>query len=71
MDKCPKCGSTNREEGDMVTPWTLRYRRKGAFPLSGGKEIVALACLSCGHIELLRKDIADTAGVDYADATNS
>ena len=71
MDKCPKCGSTNREEGEMLNVWNVRYRRKRAFPLSSGKEIVALACLSCGHIELLRKDIADTAGAHYDDATNS
>jgi predicted nucleic-acid-binding Zn-ribbon protein len=63
MEKCLKCGSTNREQGAIFprgTPWDVRYQAQDSFFLSRKKEIVALACLSCGHVELLLKDIADT-----------
>ena len=63
MDKCPKCGATDREQGAIYQEGTgseVRYQRQGAFPFGFKKEIVALACLSCGHIELLLKDAAGT-----------
>lgn len=61
MDQCPKCGSTNRQEGAILprgTLWDVRYQAKGAFVFGFKKEMIALACLSCGHVELLLKDVA-------------
>jgi predicted nucleic-acid-binding Zn-ribbon protein len=61
MDKCPKCSSTNRKQGEILprgTLWDVRYQAKDDFLFSFKKKIIALACLSCGHIELLLKDIA-------------
>jgi predicted nucleic-acid-binding Zn-ribbon protein len=60
MDNCPKCGSTKREQGELFdkgTLWDIRYREDNAHFLSFKRKLVALACLSCGHIELLLKDI--------------
>ncbi len=60
MDKCPKCGSIQREQGVLFakgTLWDVRFRADNAHFLSLKKKTVALACLSCGYIELLLKDL--------------
>jgi predicted nucleic-acid-binding Zn-ribbon protein len=59
MDKCPKCGSTNREKGKLFPEgvlWEIRYWADEASILSFKQKIIAFACLSCGYIELLLKD---------------
>jgi predicted nucleic-acid-binding Zn-ribbon protein len=49
--KCDKCGSRNLESGQFVGFLSVtRFRSDGLFTLS--KEVAAVACLNCGHIEL-------------------
>jgi hypothetical protein len=39
--------------------WEVGYRDDDAFVRSFKKRVTALACLSCGHIELFLRDAAD------------
>ncbi|HWY88960.1 MAG TPA: zinc ribbon domain-containing protein, partial [Gemmataceae bacterium] len=60
MDKCPKCGSVHHQQGQLFakgTLWDVRFQADNAHFLSFKRKLIALACLSCGHIELLLKDI--------------
>jgi predicted nucleic-acid-binding Zn-ribbon protein len=63
---CPKCGSTNRERGEIFPKgslWDIRFKSENAFGLSLKKKVVALACSSCGFIELF---LAEHDGQDAA-----
>jgi predicted nucleic-acid-binding Zn-ribbon protein len=54
-DVCPKCGSSKRERGEIFPKgslWDIRFKSDIAFDLSLKKKVVALACSSCGFIEL-------------------
>ena len=58
-DACPKCGSTKRERGEISQKgslWDVRFMPKTSFGLSPKKKIAALACSSCGYIELFLVD---------------
>jgi predicted nucleic-acid-binding Zn-ribbon protein len=62
VEKCPKCGSADRREGKLFPRGENRdvgYRDDDAFILSFKKRVTALACLSCGHIELFLRDEVD------------
>ena len=53
MKPCPRCGSSEREFGKLGTNWSLRFRADRAPVFSLNKKVRALACLGCGHVELL------------------
>lgn len=52
---CPKCGATKREQGEIYPKgslWDVRFKPDSASELSLKKKIAAVACSSCGYIEL-------------------
>ncbi len=61
-DACPKCGSTERERGELFPKGTfteIRFKSETSAGLRESiaqgferKKVVALACSSCGYIEL-------------------
>ncbi len=57
---CPKCGSTERQRGEILPKGQLfldiGFRPESASEFSLKKKIVALACPSCGFIELFLAD---------------
>jgi predicted nucleic-acid-binding Zn-ribbon protein len=58
-DACPKCGSVKRERGKIFPggiTWDVRFKSETASALSFKKKVVALACSSCGYIELFLAD---------------
>ena len=64
-DACPKCGSTERQRGDLFPKGTfteIRFKSETAglkeLVAQGfeRKKVVALACSSCGYIELFLAD---------------
>jgi predicted nucleic-acid-binding Zn-ribbon protein len=64
-DACPKCGSTERERGEMFpkghfTEIRFKSETSGLKELVAQgferKKVVALACSSCGYIELFLAD---------------
>ena len=58
-DACPKCGSTERERGEIFPKgslWDVRFKPDAASGLSLKKRVSALACSSCGYIELFLTD---------------
>jgi predicted nucleic-acid-binding Zn-ribbon protein len=58
-DACPKCGSTERERGEIFPKgslWDIRFKSETSFELSLKKKVVAFACSSCGYIELFLGD---------------
>jgi predicted nucleic-acid-binding Zn-ribbon protein len=61
-DPCPKCGSSERERGEVFprsTLWDVRFKSEAASELSVKKKITALACPKCGFIELYMADHDD------------
>jgi predicted nucleic-acid-binding Zn-ribbon protein len=53
-EPCPKCGSKQREDGGLgrwlpILFWRGRFAR--------GRPLRAIACLDCGHVELLLKNV--------------
>jgi len=60
VDTCTKCGSVSTERGLLMvkgsTGWDIRFRRHGASRFSRKREVEAVACLACGHVELMLKD---------------
>jgi predicted nucleic-acid-binding Zn-ribbon protein len=59
MDKCPRCGSTEREDGKLFvkqTGWDIRFKSNRISLLSWKKKVQAAACTSCGHVELSLED---------------
>ena len=58
-DACPKSGSDKRERGEIFTvgsAWDVRFKSETSSALSFKKKVVALACSSCGYIELFLAD---------------
>jgi predicted nucleic-acid-binding Zn-ribbon protein len=58
-EACPKCGSTERERGEIFPKgslWDVRFRAETASELAFKKKVVALACSTCGFIELFLAD---------------
>src|SRR5580700_2737738 len=58
-DACPKCGSIKRELGEIFPAgvmWDIRFKAETAPKLSLKKKVVAVACSSCGYIELFLAD---------------
>ncbi len=58
-EACPKCGSGNRERGEIFPKgslWDVRFKSDQASGLTLKKKVVALACTSCGYIELFLAD---------------
>ena len=57
MKPCPRCGSSERESGELLVRGSpnqsIRFRPDSASVFSFKKEVRALACLGCGHVELL------------------
>jgi predicted nucleic-acid-binding Zn-ribbon protein len=54
-EPCPKCDSTQRERGELFPKgslWDVRFKTETASELSFKKHVIALACSSCGYIEL-------------------
>src|SRR5689334_21121436 len=52
---CPRCNSTTRQRGEILPKgvlWDVRFKAEAAPALSLKKKVIALACLSCGYIEL-------------------
>jgi predicted nucleic-acid-binding Zn-ribbon protein len=56
---CPKCGSRNRDYGDLIyyafNPTRFRSWKARFFELS--KRVVAIACLDCGNLELVLEEV--------------
>ena len=59
-DSCLRCGGTNCTTGKIrnLTPWlrasvTFEPDNASAFALSRNVAVAGLACLDCGHIELI------------------
>jgi len=58
-DSCPKCGATERQRGEIFPKGSLsavRFKAETSWDLSLKKKVVALACSSCGYIELFLAD---------------
>jgi len=52
---CPKCGAENRERGELYPAgvlWDIRFQSENSLPFSFKKVTTAVACMSCGYIEL-------------------
>jgi len=63
-EKCPKCGSTEREPGRVYPRGSLtdiRFKADSESDLSFKKQVAALACPQCGFIELYICDIPERA----------
>ncbi len=63
---CPKCGSVKRERGQLFTVgsnWDVRFKSDTASLFSSKEKLVALACSSCGYVELY---LADYENADAA-----
>ena len=63
---CPKCGSTERDQGKIYEAGQakdVRFKSDGASIFSFKKGVVASACPKCGFIELYlsEQDYGDTA----------
>jgi predicted nucleic-acid-binding Zn-ribbon protein len=66
LEPCPKCGSAKRESGEIFPKgslWDIRFKSQEAFGLSLKKKMVALACASCGYVELYLADHEDSEKV--------
>ncbi len=64
---CPKCNSDKRERGKIFPKgnlWDIRFLSEEASSISFRKKVVALACTSCGYIELFLADTEDTQQQD-------
>jgi predicted nucleic-acid-binding Zn-ribbon protein len=64
-DACPKCGSAKRERGQiypMSESLDIRFKSETSPAFSLKKKVTALACSSCGYIELFLND-HDSSGV--------
>ncbi len=62
-DPCPKCDSDKRERGEIFPKghvWDIRFMSEQASSLAFKKKIVAVACESCGYIELFLADVEGT-----------
>jgi predicted nucleic-acid-binding Zn-ribbon protein len=55
-DACPKCGSDKREIFTVGSALDVRFKSETSSALSFKKKVVALACSSCGYIELFLAD---------------
>ena len=58
-EPCPKCGSNKRERGEIFPKgslWDVRFKSEQASALTLKKKVVALACTSCGYMELFLAD---------------
>jgi predicted nucleic-acid-binding Zn-ribbon protein len=65
-EACLKSGSLDRERGELFPKgslWNLRFKPASASELSLKKKVVALACSSCGYIEMY---LADLEGPEVA-----
>ncbi len=65
-DACPKCGSTTRERGEIFPKgslWDVRFKSETSSGLSLKRKVLALACSSCGYIELFLADHDAAAAV--------
>ncbi len=54
--KCLRCGSTRLDRGKVYPKgvlWDIRFKSDHDHGLSLKQKVRALACLDCGHIELM------------------
>ncbi len=54
-EACPKCGSMERELGQIFvrsTHWDIAFKADSASMFRRKKQIEALACSACGYLEL-------------------
>lgn len=54
---CPKCGADSREHGKLFPyPWgfqgNVRFQAENSYPFDYKNTVIAIACMSCGYIEL-------------------
>jgi hypothetical protein len=70
MEKCPKCLSDQRVRAEFATggnePCGIRFRPEDLVKFSRRPKLGALACPSCGFVELYlfsEKDSADPPGL--------
>jgi predicted nucleic-acid-binding Zn-ribbon protein len=57
---CPKCNSSKRERGELYPKGGLldiRFKAENTSALSLKKKVTAIACLSCGYIELFLSEV--------------
>lgn len=65
-DPCPRCGSSDRDRGEIFPKgslWDIRFKPESASEMSPKKKVAAVACSSCGYIELFLAD-HETRGDD-------
>lgn len=55
--QCPKCGSREREYGELVSFGPTKFRPPGFSGFLNSKRVVAVACLHCGNVELVLEGI--------------
>jgi predicted nucleic-acid-binding Zn-ribbon protein len=62
MNKCPKCGSTDIDKGELVRSGKAKgslgywsHTKKGFLPRGGAFE--SYVCLNCGYLELYFVDL--------------
>lgn len=58
-EACPKCGSAKREIGEIFPKGSvrdIRFKSQEASEFSLKKKMAALACASCGYVELYLAD---------------
>lgn len=51
-EKCVRCGGDQLVEGAVVWNAPLRFKREGAGHFNRGTPVNAVACETCGHIDL-------------------
>ncbi|PSN05655.1 hypothetical protein C7G83_20545, partial [Siccibacter turicensis] len=51
-EKCVRCGGDQLVEGAVVWNAPLRFKREGAGHFNRGTQVNAVACETCGHIDL-------------------
>lgn len=57
--KCPQCDSTNLESGHVfgLSGVEMGFRPDNAAFLSPSRELRAMACLDCGHVQIMLREI--------------
>jgi len=55
MEQCPKCGSSNIEDGHVTASQRVFYYPNSAKMFTKGAPVSARTCNDCGYMELYKK----------------
>jgi len=56
ITQCPKCEAAGRQYGELVSFGPTKFRARGFLGFLYAKHVLAMACLKCGHIELILEE---------------